>query len=964
MVSCHQCKLKKPSTQCMQCTCCEQKGGGGKKRCVKKYCQTCFPECDTRVLTNAGFLFLADIEARIADEQPVLYACYDTSTQSIVYKPGQLVLPAAAPTRWVDFTHAGTRRLWDATSDDYGSTVAAGDVRANHLTLRTTPEHDMYVQLCTAYEKDGREQPEPRMSGRAPIPAHKMPAREMALGYQCECDAIGRPCTHGYSLYRMYTGAASGLHRPADAISLGDCDPHSPVAALGLQFKDELDAFLELFGCWLSHGFMSYASRAALTSNDAVCFALSKNHDSGYLRSLLVRLHLECDEHFVSNESDLRLELRIIEPRWFRFFDDEFGIAYSNSRPHDSRLALLKQGMHSTQRRPSTAASISASATASESIASSTRARSLSSSISVELVADCSGDDGEGRSPNEADSIENEDVAVASGKWLPDWSLFRLDVEQLRLVIESLRRADGRSTVGGKAMQAEHQICASSVGFRDQLIQACLHAGYSAYFCLNTAAGEVRGYNAVPNDNCIYTAEEIEAALRADSTRQFEPLQGNCDSWWVCYSEAVSELLPAQDIRFEGSACHVRQDDEYEEQRSGQALQQQQQQQAAGIATEPADLYDQERDGRVWCVNVQHDDHLIFVQRAQRNASGVVTKVGRTMISGNCLSKHYNYQMAVKEEGAEQADWICPACKGLCSCAACARRKLMDEEEANMVSAFHHHHTHAHVTIHSLPHHHHSHPSHSHPMAPPTLPSMRASCHQCKSSKSSMHLLACSSRRSLTADGKRLRDCKKKYCAVCLERWYGLDMDDIKRKERESGPGWRCPACEGICPCAACRRKGGRKREEGKDDEEETVDGSDEDDESDRRAKRGRFVHHHHLHSHGHLPHHHHHGHGHAHGHPHSHSHPHPYHVHHSHIQELPAAAPSSEVSAASAPTSAAHYASTAVSESAGRGESGVDSQWDNGWSADGSSFASATSVTGDKPWVDSSVPPALRNRA
>ena len=41
MVSCHQCKLKKPSTQCMQCTCNEQKGGGGKKRCVKKYCHVC-----------------------------------------------------------------------------------------------------------------------------------------------------------------------------------------------------------------------------------------------------------------------------------------------------------------------------------------------------------------------------------------------------------------------------------------------------------------------------------------------------------------------------------------------------------------------------------------------------------------------------------------------------------------------------------------------------------------------------------------------------------------------------------------------------------------------------------------------------------------------------------------------------------------------------------------------------------
>ena len=342
-----------------------------------------------------------------------------------------------------------------------------------------------------------------------------------------------------------------------------------------------------------------------------------------------------------------------------------------------------------------------------------------------------------------------------------------------------------------------------------------------------------------------------------------------------------------------------------------------------------------------------------------------------------CLSKHYNFHMPVKEEGSEQPHWICPACKAMCSCAACARRKLMDEEEASMVSAFHHHHTHAHVTIHSLPHHHHSHAPHGHSLPPPpSLPSLRASCHQCKSSKSSLHLLACSSRRSLTADGKRLRDCKKKYCAVCLERWYGLDMDDIKRKEREGGPGWRCPACEGICPCAACRRKEGRQREEGKEDEDETVDGSDEDEEADRRVKRGRFVHHHHLHTHGHKPHHHHHAHGHTHQHPHS--HPHPHHVlHHNHMHVLPAASlPSppllAEASAASTTSTSAaqvHYASTAVSESTSRVEGEVDARWDNGWTADGGGittgpFATTRTSTRLNAWVDTSGLPALRNRA
>ena len=47
MVSCHQCKLKKPQEQCLQCSCNDQpsqggsrKDASGRKRCVKKYCST------------------------------------------------------------------------------------------------------------------------------------------------------------------------------------------------------------------------------------------------------------------------------------------------------------------------------------------------------------------------------------------------------------------------------------------------------------------------------------------------------------------------------------------------------------------------------------------------------------------------------------------------------------------------------------------------------------------------------------------------------------------------------------------------------------------------------------------------------------------------------------------------------------------------------------------------------------
>ena len=654
-LSCHQCKTRKQLDELYTCGNYERKkrATGDEKKaikpCRKKYCARCFPESDTRVLTNTGFLFLADIEARIDAGQQVLYACYDTSMQAIVYRPGQLVL-VAPPTRWVDFTHAGTRRLWDATSDDYGSTVAANGVPASRLTLRTTPDHDMYVQLCTQSGEDEHGMHEPRMAEGAPAAPHKQTAQELAPGYQCDCDSAGRTCTHGYSHYRMYTGAASGLHTPADVISLTNSDRHLPVAALGLQSQDELAAFLELFGYWLGNGFMSYDTRADLNSRNAVCFALRKDRGSVYLRDLLARLRLEHGQHYTSSETDLQLVVRVTEPRWFCFFDNEFGV---------------KQRMYSTQRRPSTSTASTVSASSSLSL---TRARSFSESASVELVADYSGD--EDTSPCEADFVDNEDDSAASSKWLPDWSLSRLSAEQLRLVIEGLRQADGCLEAGGKAMQGVHQICAVSVGFRDQLIQACMHAGYSAYFELNTAAGELCGYHAVPFDKCIYTAEEKEAAVQADSARQFKPICGSHDSWSVCYSETVSELLPAQDVRFDGSASSIRQ-------RSGQTIQQQQ---AAVIATEAADLYDQKRDGRVWCVDVQHDDHLIFVQRAHRSASGIVTKVGRPMITGNCLHKFYGEQPPPRRaNGTTVLEFECPSCRLICQCAACRKRQQLAE---------------------------------------------------------------------------------------------------------------------------------------------------------------------------------------------------------------------------------------------------------------------------------------------
>eukprot|EP01114_Cavostelium_apophysatum_P023363 TRINITY_DN8773_c0_g1_i1.p1 TRINITY_DN8773_c0_g1~~TRINITY_DN8773_c0_g1_i1.p1 ORF type:complete len:326 (+),score=69.45 TRINITY_DN8773_c0_g1_i1:707-1684(+) len=76
------------------------------------------------------------------------------------------------------------------------------------------------------------------------------------------------------------------------------------------------------------------------------------------------------------------------------------------------------------------------------------------------------------------------------------------------------------------------------------------------------------------------------------------------------------------------------------------------------------------------------------------------------------------------------------------------------------------------------------------------------SCHQCKRKREiSVHSL-CKSR-------KGMKNCKLKYCDVCLKNHYpqiappalmGNPVVDMESAE------WKCPKCRGICHCVSCKR--------------------------------------------------------------------------------------------------------------------------------------------------------------
>jgi hypothetical protein len=179
----------------------------------------CFPERDTRVLTNQGFMFLEQIEAyhhRASQSDniaPLLYACYDTASASLVYRPGQLVFAKSAPQHWVDFTDRSNN--------------------GSNMSLRVTPDHVMYAQVNSLAQAAA-----PASASSSPYRA--IHARELAPGQEC---------AHDSAVVRMLACAEAGVSSSSiRALAIGDTAVHSPVAALELKTEAQLDAFLQIYG--------------------------------------------------------------------------------------------------------------------------------------------------------------------------------------------------------------------------------------------------------------------------------------------------------------------------------------------------------------------------------------------------------------------------------------------------------------------------------------------------------------------------------------------------------------------------------------------------------------------------------------------------------------------------------------------------------------------------------------------
>ena len=93
----------------------------------------------------------------------------------------------------------------------------------------------------------------------------------------------------------------------------------------------------------------------------------------------------------------------------------------------------------------------------------------------------------------------------------------------------------------------------------------------------------------------------------------------------------------------------------------------------------------------------------------------------------------------------------------------------------------------------------------------PALNGQGSSCHQCKSRRLVVDLVFCCNmyrkgrdkKLAPTATSSAAHSCRKKYCGACLQKFYN---ERPPAKRHSGNTSWPCPACRGLCCCAACRR--------------------------------------------------------------------------------------------------------------------------------------------------------------
>ena len=241
--------------------------------------------------------------------------------------------------------------------------------------------------------------------------------------------------------------------------------------------------------------------------------------------------------------------------------------------------------------------------------------------------------------PSDPEDDDTPDEWTKSAKWFFGWVIACCSRMQIRRILRGMRRADGawKSFVASEREADDNdeedkkkatlkRLFTSSPSFRDELVVACLHAGFTVFCRVGHKKGTINGYTKKqPNgDTNIYPVKEVQA-LSKRAQEGFKAIQATTVGWALHFSRPAHPTRAAMNGRGVAAACtpilvcktDVRRVDDY--------------------------------TGRVWCVTVPHG--LIVAQRAKTNDMGVVTYSSRPIIVGNCyyVGKIHAVQLAYSD---------------------------------------------------------------------------------------------------------------------------------------------------------------------------------------------------------------------------------------------------------------------------------------------------------------------------
>ena len=134
----------------------------------------CFTETDSRVLTSHGFLFLSEVEQRLSEGEPLLYACYDKDSRQLCYRPGQLVLPPS-PKELVVFNSAPRRQEEYEAAADGAQVLSVAPMRR----LLITGNHGLQQMMRV----------------RAQLPCQPSTPQSGSAAHVCACRSVCLPTT-------------------------------------------------------------------------------------------------------------------------------------------------------------------------------------------------------------------------------------------------------------------------------------------------------------------------------------------------------------------------------------------------------------------------------------------------------------------------------------------------------------------------------------------------------------------------------------------------------------------------------------------------------------------------------------------------------------------------------------------------------------------------------------------------